>query len=94
MAEAAVKKSMWDVVDEEYYPFKEGSLSKVHIKALKRVDSNFPPKVYVNIANPNEFGALIDSKNQGYPFDPEALRNIGKAIIDFAKRIENNGHGA
>lgn len=62
---------------------------RIHIKTIQRVNSSSPPIVFVRLATLNSAGNFQDSKKPYYPADPELLRSIGKALIDYSNRLHS-----
>lgn len=90
-AQAQQVRVRWNVPLDKYYDYKEGSDLKVHIKALQKVDSGYPPMVYANVALLDEYGRYTDSKKPSYPYDSEALISIGKALMAFGEEMKEKG---
>ena len=78
----------WDVIADEYYDYIDGSPLRVHVKAVRRVDVEAEPLVFVRLAFPDEFGRYVDSHRSAFPASSEGLRAIARALEQFAAVLE------
>jgi|Deesub1362A_J573_1020465.scaffolds.fasta_scaffold41670_1 hypothetical protein len=78
----------WDVIADRYYDYTKGTPLKVHVKAVRRMDVEAKPLVFVRLAFPDEFGRYVDSHRSAFPAEAEGLRAIARALEQFAAVLE------